>query len=800
MIPIANKLLVPTLASSFLTKSNHSSFLCVKLSNQSTMRIFTILFILSLIYCTQLPAQSLYDPNQISLIEITFQDNNWDQILDNYYAAGSDNRLLATVEINGTKFDSVGIRYRGGSTYHPDNVKNPMSIKLDYAKKQDYQGYETLKIGNGAKDPSWLREIMTLDIARNYMEAQQANYASVYVNGNFLGLYSNVESVNSDFWKRRFSFNSDNPRFECSPSYSYSEPPTVPPFGCTLGQGSSFQYLGNGIICYFDHYAIQSPSGWEALRDMTQVLKDNPNNARQVLDLDRFIWMSALNSLLANLDSYLGAGTRNFYIAKMDNGRFAPVPEDMDRSFARFPWTTVSQASGPQPPLSFYAQLDPYLGANSDLKPLLKVIFGNATWKRMYTAHLRTIINEMFSSGWFEQRAAALHSLIGDEVLSDANHFYTYNQFLQNLNSTVVDSYNGEDAYGLIPLMQDRIAYLLSLPEFQATPPGISSVTAAPAAPQPGATVVISASVANATEVMLGYRNSKQDMFELVPMFDDGNHGDGAANDGLFGAQLTIPVGGLQYYIYAENTHAGRFSPQRAEYEYYSLNTFGDVVINELMASNKTTVADQDGQYDDWAEFYNNSSNTVNLSGWYISDNLQQLNKWQLPNGVFLNPGEYLIVWLDGDENQAGLHAPFKLSASGEALALSRPDLSIADQVVFGPQETDISLARCPNGTGGFVKATPTFGADNTPGCLTATSSRQANLAVKIFPNPATTQVRLQAETTESLRFRLLSATGQVMRSGKFRSEVELDISSLPQGLYFVEIHESIRQKLLIIR
>ena len=764
------------------------------------MRIITTVTFL-LIFCFEKSyAQTLFNPNQITLIEITFQQNNWDQLLDNYYAAGNDERLLATVEINGIQFDSVGIRYRGGSTYNPDNTKNPLNIKLDYVKNQNFEGYDVLKLNNGAKDPSWLREVITFEVARNYMEAPLANYASVYVNGNFLGLYNNVESINSKFFAERFLSNPDNARFECSPSYSFDNPPANPPFGCTEGHGAALEYLGSGILCYFDHYEIQSPTGWENLRDMTQLLQNNPDNARQILDIDRFIWMSALNSLLVNLDSYLGAGARNYFTGKADNGHFVPIPDDMNQSFGRFPWTTVMQASGPQPALSFYTSLDPYLGADDNTKPLLKAIFGNPTWKRMYTAHLRTMMNEVYTSGWFGQRAAALQNLISDEVISDANHFYTHNEFLQNLDATVIDFYNGEDAYGLKPLLEGRVSYLLGLPEFQATAPTINNITATPAQPQPGTQVTITAAVSNASSVSLGYRNNLKDMFELTAMFDDGNHGDGAANDGVYGVKLTMPVGGIQYYVYAENNQAGMFSPQRAEYEFYSLNTFADVVINEVMAANQTTMADQDGEYDDWAEFYNNTTSTVNLSGWYLSDDPQLLAKWQFPNGVFLNPGEFLTVWIDDDEDQAGLHTSFNLNAAGELLILVKPDLTIADQVVFGAQTPDISLARCPNGTGSFSTEAPSFGADNTAACSTGTNDLADNFDVKIFPNPAKDFLKIQTAVPDELEAKIISPVGQVVMVKTFRHSTEFDLGHLPPGIYFIEIDGRVSEKLLLLR
>ncbi|MEZ4932743.1 MAG: hypothetical protein R2788_11550 [Saprospiraceae bacterium] len=59
------------------------------------------------------------------------------------------------------------------------------------------------------------------------------------------------------------------------------------------------------------------------------------------------------------------------------------------------------------------------------------------------------------------------------------------------------------------------------------------------------------------------------------------------------------------------------FSPERAEYVFHELSTSGSVVINELMASNQTSISDQNGEFDDWAELYNNSQSAVDISGWF---------------------------------------------------------------------------------------------------------------------------------------------------------------------------------------
>lgn len=742
-------------------------------------------------------AQDLYDTDHVTTIEITFQGNDWHQQLNDLYAAGNGDRLLATVEIDGVSFDSVGVRYRGGSTYDESNAKNPLNIKLDHVKNQDYQGYDVLKLSNGAKDPSWLREVLGFEIARNFMEAPKANFSSVYVNGNFLGVYSNVESINSKFFAERLISDPDNARFEANPSYDFDEIPT-PPFGCTEGHGAALENLGPGDACYFPHYELQSSTGWADLKQLVTLLENNPNDIRTLLDLDRFIWMSAFNNLLANFDSYLGVSPRNYFIYKTDNGHWIPVMDDLNESFARFPWLSIPAAGAPQPPLSFYTELNLFQGENDPKKPLLNAMFMGNTGRRMYAAHVRTIINQLFVSGWFEQRAMELQALINDEVLSDNNHFYSYNDFIDNFNQTVIDSYDGEDAYGLFPLMDGRIAYLFNQPALQATPPTISNVGASPDMPMPGSNVNLTAAISNANTVWLGYRNNRTEVFQYMDMLDDGNHGDGAAGDGIYGATVNVAVGGLQYYIYAENNEAGMFSPERAEYVFHELSTSGSVVINELMASNQTSISDQNGEFDDWAELYNNSQSAVDLSGWFLSDDLQNLTKYQFPNGIVLNPNSYLTIWVDDDEMQAGLHTTFNLNADGEALVLTRPDLSIADQVIFGAQTTDVAYGRCPNGFGSFTFLQHSFDADNTSACANDIEEAAARIGLKVYPNPARSNFTIETNLQNVARGTLWSSIGQPVRTFRFTGKVSVDISELPSGVYFIELEGGIFERIIV--
>ncbi len=138
-----------------------------------------------------------------------------------------------------------------------------------------------------------------------------------------------------------------------------------------------------------------------------------------------------------------------------------------------------------------------------------------------------------------------------------------------------------------------------------------------------------------------------------------------------------------------------------------------NIVINELMPVNSTTVADNYGEYDDWIELYNLSSSVKDLSGYFLSDNSQKKTKWQFPHGTSVSGNGYLIIWADNDTTQLGLHANFKLSSLGEEIVLSKPDGAIIDKIAYYGQNLELSYSRIPNGTGSFTWKNATFNKSN---------------------------------------------------------------------------------------
>jgi hypothetical protein len=101
-----------------------------------------------------------------------------------------------------------------------------------------------------------------------------------------------------------------------------------------------------------------------------------------------------------------------------------------------------------------------------------------------------------------------------------------------------------------------------------------------------------------------------------------------------------------------------------------------EVMISEFMASNTKTIKDDFGRYSDWIEIYNGGSAPVNLGGWSLTDETNNLAKWKFPS-TNLNARAFMVVFASGDDRKVAggaLHTNFKLDAAGEFLALVKPD------------------------------------------------------------------------------------------------------------------------------
>ena len=190
------------------------------------MTIIRILLILIALNRIALP-QELFDPYQVHTLDIQFYNPDYDQILQERWEVDDKTYELATIVFNGDTLDSVGVRYKGNSTFWWTQAlgspKYPLNIDFNLVyDDQDLLGYNKVKLSNSIFDPTFVRETLGYLTQSYYLPASETGYMEVSINSEYLGLYVSVESINKSFLRQHFG-NDEGTFFKCEPQFHYGE-------------------------------------------------------------------------------------------------------------------------------------------------------------------------------------------------------------------------------------------------------------------------------------------------------------------------------------------------------------------------------------------------------------------------------------------------------------------------------------------------------------------------------------------------------------------------------------------------
>jgi len=511
-------------------------------------RSLTLFFCLSLIYA--LSGQDLYDIYQVKEVRLTLPHDDWEQKLDSLKMNGKDQRLAGTLVFDEKTYEGIGVRYKGNSSYFnvrkSGSSKLPFNIKVDYViDAQTLPGkYGSLKLSNVFRDPSFLREVLSYEVARKYMPAPKANFVRLYVNDEFLGLYNSTESVDKKFLKENFG-EKTGIFFKCDPSWN-----ATPKGSCPAGHKASLNYLSLDTLCYQGLYEIKSEHGWGELVQLARTLKNRPGDLEQHLDVNAVLWMHAFNNVMVNLDSYAGRLCHNYYLYQDSFGIWHPILWDMNLSLGGFRY------DGTGTPLSNKKMqtLSPFLHYKTAERPLISVLLANPLYRKMYIAHVRTIMEDYLTNGELMRRAESLQKSIDHYVKTDENKLYSYEAFQQNLIETTTAGKS--KIIGLKELVEGRTAYLSNHPLLKKPGPKIEN----PAIAVRDTDIAVTVKTEGAQKVYLTYREKKHHPWKrkLMQVNESGQY------------ELVLPKKEIKhYYIVAEAEKRATCSPARAGVEYH---------------------------------------------------------------------------------------------------------------------------------------------------------------------------------------------------------------------------------------
>lgn len=264
-------------------------------------------------------AEHLFREGAVSEIDIQIAEEDWQDMLENPLA---EEYHRADIVINGETVGNAAIRTKGNTslTFVASSDSERYSFKLDFDYYEDggnYYGLKKLNLNNNYSDSSSMREYISYKILDGMgVPVPGCGYAHITVNGEEWGLYLAVEAVDEVFLQTHFE----------DASGDLYKPD---------GTGADLVYRGDDISLYTGLNPKTNENGdGSAVVALMRALESG-EGLEETLDVDEALRYLAVNTALANFDSYLGGTTHNYYLYEQD-GVFSILPWDYNLSFGGF--------------------------------------------------------------------------------------------------------------------------------------------------------------------------------------------------------------------------------------------------------------------------------------------------------------------------------------------------------------------------------------------------------------------------------------------------------------------------------
>ncbi len=353
---------------------------------------------------------TVFDKEQISEVNIEIDEEDFEDMLENPL---EEEYKEATITYNGKEIPYTGVRVKGNSSLssvaNSDSDRYSFKLKFNEYIEQDLEGYTKISLNNNFADPSYMREYLTYEMMESMgIPTPEYSYVRVSVNGELYGFYLSVENIEEPYLEKSFGSAAGNLfKGETGASLTWED-------GMSIEETNLTQKVG-----------LETNTG---LLDFMEALSKE-ENVEDYLDVDSYLRYLAVSTVLANMDSYQGNFSHNYYLYEQD-GVFHFLPWDHNMSFGGM------GNGGDQ--ISMLID-EPTIGAVSE-HPLTEFVLSNEDYKETYHTYIQQTIKELDT---FEERVDQLQELISDDVKKDPTAFYTYDEFVANSGTGAVDGYPG---------------------------------------------------------------------------------------------------------------------------------------------------------------------------------------------------------------------------------------------------------------------------------------------------------------------------------------------------------------------
>ena len=374
------------------------------------------------------PDAPLYDPATLRTFFIEFENAEWEAELVAFN--NTDVEVPATVTVDGRVYRDVGVHFRGNSSFAVGNgYKRSLNLSFDFVHDdQAIGGYRTLNFLNANTDPTLMRTVLSMHIARQYIAAPKANFVRVVINGENWGVYANAQQFNKEFVADNFG-TTKGARWKI-------------PQGS--GAGGGFTYQGDDANRYKRTFQIKSkdePEAWSALIDLAKTLDETPVESLEPvlasrLDIDAYLHFLALDNAMVSGDGFYQRGA-DYSLYRHPDGRFHFVFHDANEMFN-----------------TGRVELSPLVAQNDMTKPIIGKILAVPALRAKYLGYVREIAEKSLDWNAVGPIVKQYRELIANDVARDARKLFSTDDFLR---TTADDPASGT----LRSFFEGRRAFLL---------------------------------------------------------------------------------------------------------------------------------------------------------------------------------------------------------------------------------------------------------------------------------------------------------------------------------------------------